>query len=326
MRVLFVRHAIAEDREQFAATGKSDDHRPLTPQGRDKMQQAASGLYRVMPDVELLATSPLTRAAETAAIVAKAYGNLKPVELDVLSPGSRPHELLSWLQTLSVDAVALVGHEPDLSCAVSWLLTGREEPVVEFKKGAACLLEFGGTVDVCNAVLLWAMRPAQLRRLGESSAAGKTDRHEDDLERASSERGSPAMARGKGRSGEPNWKDERHRQKSSRKEEKTKAKLSRKQAKQARKRASRSQHAVVGFDNRVELPKVVAVIQDLLTGFQGGSVSVESADQNLTVSPCAVVEFRVRARQTHKRESIMLRVRWPRTSVSEETASLRVSS
>jgi amphi-Trp domain-containing protein len=207
------------------------------------------------------------------------------------------------------------------------LLTGREEPVVEFKKGAACLLEFGGTVDVCNAVLLWAMRPAQLRRLGESStAAGKTDRDEGNLERASSERGSPAMAQGKGCSGQPSWKEERHRQKLSRKEEKRKAKLSRKQAKQARKRASRSQQAVVGYDNRLELSKVVALIQDVLTGFQGGSVSVESADQKLTVSPSALVEFRVRARQTHKSESIMLRVRWPRTSVSEETASLRVSS
>ena len=66
MRLLLIRHAIAEEREDFARTGKDDGLRPLTDDGRKKMKQAARGLRGLVPDIDLLATSPLTRVVAFA--------------------------------------------------------------------------------------------------------------------------------------------------------------------------------------------------------------------------------------------------------------------
>jgi phosphohistidine phosphatase len=61
--------------------------------------------------------------------------------------------------------IAAVGHEPHLSGLVSLLLTGRAGAVIELKKGAACLLDLGEQPAAGKARLLWALTPAQLRRL-----------------------------------------------------------------------------------------------------------------------------------------------------------------
>ena len=62
MQLLIVRHSAAEDKEDFAKTGKSDDLRPLTAEGKETMAQAAKGLREVVPEISELATSPLVRA------------------------------------------------------------------------------------------------------------------------------------------------------------------------------------------------------------------------------------------------------------------------
>ena len=62
MQLLVIRHAIAVEREDFARTGKDDRLRPLTDEGRKKMKQGAKGLRQLAPRIDLLATSPLTRA------------------------------------------------------------------------------------------------------------------------------------------------------------------------------------------------------------------------------------------------------------------------
>jgi phosphohistidine phosphatase SixA len=61
--------------------------------------------------------------------------------------------------------VAVVGHEPDLSGLVSWLLAGAARPLVALGKGAACLLELEKPA-ARTATLLWLLPPRGLRRLG----------------------------------------------------------------------------------------------------------------------------------------------------------------
>jgi phosphohistidine phosphatase len=167
MKLLLIRHAIAEEREDFARTGKDDRLRPLTDEGRKKMKQAARGLREIAPAVDLLATSPLTRAAQTGAIVDSVYGGLKEVEIEELSPESTPGDFLLWLRKQKGDCVAAVGHEPSLSLILSWLLTGSERRIFAFRKGGACLLDFPDEVGAGTATLLWALTPAQLRDLAD---------------------------------------------------------------------------------------------------------------------------------------------------------------
>lgn len=167
MQLLVIRHAIAEDRDAFARTGQRDDLRPLTSDGRRRMRRAARGLRRVVPQLGVLAASPLVRAAQTAEIVGEAYGGMEFDTWAELSPGIQPAMLLDRLRSLYVEGgpVAVVGHEPDLGEAVGWLLTGSARSFLEMKKGAACLLEFDGPPDAERATLLWHLTPGQLRRL-----------------------------------------------------------------------------------------------------------------------------------------------------------------
>ena len=165
MKLLLLRHAIAEEQEDFARTGKDDRLRPLTDEGRKKMKQSAKGLREIVPDLDLLATSPLTRAAQTAAIVDSVYGGLPEVEIEELSPEATPADFLRWLRKQKAGTIAAVGHEPTISMILSWLLTGSERRIFSFRKGGACLIEFTGDVGGGTATLLWALTPAQLREL-----------------------------------------------------------------------------------------------------------------------------------------------------------------
>lgn len=165
MRLLVIRHAIAEDREAFARTGADDSTRPLIDEGRRKMRGAAAGLRTLVPGVDRLASSPFTRALQTAEIVAGAYGGLSVETADVLRPESRPGSFLQWIQGHEAATVAVVGHEPHLGILTAWLVTGVAEPWLPLKKGGACLLEFERAPRAGGARLAWLVSGGVLRKL-----------------------------------------------------------------------------------------------------------------------------------------------------------------
>lgn len=167
MNLLVIRHAIALDAAEYARDHADDAGRPLTPEGEKKMKKVARGLLELVPGIDLLATSPLTRAAQTAKIVAAAYGGLDPVTVAALAPAQPVGALADWLEgQRRHGTVAIVGHEPSLGRAVSWLLAGSERSFLQLKKGAACLLQFDARVSAASATLRWALAPSQLRGLG----------------------------------------------------------------------------------------------------------------------------------------------------------------
>ena len=166
MHLLLIRHAIAEDRVTFARTGSPDALRPLTPKGRRRMALGAAGLRAVLPSIDVLASSPLTRAEQTAEIVRDEYGLARFQRVQALASGDGS-ALLEWLDRLDPDSVvAVVGHEPSLSEWCSWLLSGGLNDFVAVKKGSAILIEFPGEIRPGAAWLHWALTPRQLRRLG----------------------------------------------------------------------------------------------------------------------------------------------------------------
>lgn len=167
MRLLLIRHAIALEREEFARTGKDDGLRPLSDEGRKRMKLAARGLRELVPDIDLLATSPLTRAAQTGAILDSVYGGLKEVEIAELSPGGSPQSFLAWLKRQKAETVAVVGHEPGLSRLATWLLSGGAGSLLAFRKGGAALLELAAAPAPGGAKLLWMLTPGQLRALSD---------------------------------------------------------------------------------------------------------------------------------------------------------------
>jgi phosphohistidine phosphatase len=167
VELLVVRHAIAEEREAFAVTGKPDAERPLTDEGRRKFVKVARGLAALVESVDVLATSPLARATETGEILARELELGRAARLVELAPDAEPRALMPWLRkNASRSCVAVVGHEPHLSLLVEYLLTGAPgRGFVTLKKGGACLLSLGRRPVAGRAELAFLLTPGQLRRL-----------------------------------------------------------------------------------------------------------------------------------------------------------------
>ena len=166
MHLLIVRHAIAEDREAFAARGHLDSERPITAAGRKKMIKAAAGLREAVPQLDHLVTSPFTRAAQTADIVAKALGLPHPETVDFLTPERHPREFLDWLKTRPpANGVGVVGHEPHLGQLISWCLTGNVNAPFDLRKGGVALVDFPDQPEEGKGALCWLLTPGQLRKL-----------------------------------------------------------------------------------------------------------------------------------------------------------------
>lgn len=166
MRTLFVRHGEAEDRETFAHSGRPDRQRPLTARGRERMWLAARGLVAQAPALDVLATSPYARAVQTAEILAKAYGGIPIKQISALAPHASREALITWLATQPVvGCIALVGHSPDLSRFITHLICHHAMPVLELKKGGACLVSFSRDARPGDGVLRWLMDATQLGKV-----------------------------------------------------------------------------------------------------------------------------------------------------------------
>jgi phosphohistidine phosphatase len=168
MQLLIIRHAIAEDKEAFARTGRPDTERPLTKRGQKVMARVAKGLRRQVKSIDVLAASPLVRAAQTAAIVAKEYGEIAVDTVPALDPESAPAAFAAWLRTQrDAEVVAVVGHEPHLGMLVTWLMSGLRDSHVTLEKAGACLLEIEGQPGARSATLRWLLTPEVLIELAE---------------------------------------------------------------------------------------------------------------------------------------------------------------
>jgi phosphohistidine phosphatase len=169
MELLVIRHGPAMDKEEFAKTGKSDDLRPLTSAGMEEMKEIAKGLRAVVKKIDVLATSPLVRAVQTAEIVGAEYEISESKTIKCLSPDSDPKEFKKWCEDFAeVKRVAIVGHEPHLTMLVTWLLTGEEDSIIELKKGGMCLLDFDDEIKSGSGILRWLITPGQLTKIRTS--------------------------------------------------------------------------------------------------------------------------------------------------------------
>ncbi|MEK7323321.1 MAG: histidine phosphatase family protein [Pseudomonadota bacterium] len=165
-QVIVIRHAIAQDPEAAAAAGLADAERVLTTAGRHEMSAVARGLAVLVPELELIFSSPLRRARQTADIVAAAFTGLSVEETEALSPGAPPASLYRQLAA-GPRCVAIVGHEPMLGKWVSRSLTFGQFSFIRFEKGGACLLAFPAVPEHAQAELCWFCPPAVLRRLAK---------------------------------------------------------------------------------------------------------------------------------------------------------------
>ena len=104
MRLILVRHAHADP-------GDPDELRPLSARGREEARALGERLGATEPDAVL--ASPLLRARETAAAIARASGVELRVD-DRLAPGATADDVLEAAEEAGAIVVA-VAHQPDCS-------------------------------------------------------------------------------------------------------------------------------------------------------------------------------------------------------------------
>ncbi len=137
------------------------------------MAVAARGLQALEVRCDLLLTSPLVRARETARLVQRALRPRPPMKvLRPLAPGGGSGGVLAGLATLPHDAAILVvGHEPDLSRLLGALiLETRGDIAVEFKKGGVACIDCPGVPRPGTGRLVYHLPPRILRRLAKRGA------------------------------------------------------------------------------------------------------------------------------------------------------------
>ena len=166
MDLYIIRHAVAYDRDD--ALWPDDRVRPLTPEGEKRWKKSANGLKQVAKDVQATLSSRLVRAWDTAVYLEKNTGWPAPVPCEALEPGHSPEEVLEVLREQGgSNAVALVGHEPDLHELIAYLLSGDADRItIDLQKGACVHLSLMGGIEPGGATLHSILTPKSLRALG----------------------------------------------------------------------------------------------------------------------------------------------------------------
>lgn len=159
-----IRHGVAEPRGD---AWSDDTKRPLTDDGMSRLRKSARGLVRLGIAFDVVMTSPLTRARQTAEIVASAFNARPPiVVIDSLAPSGSYQALIADLEKQGRRTrIALVGHEPAIGETAA-RLAGSRHPF-SLKKGAVCRIDVDALPPAGPGTLRWLATPRMLRSIGK---------------------------------------------------------------------------------------------------------------------------------------------------------------
>jgi phosphohistidine phosphatase len=163
MKLYFVRHGLAGQSEDYL----NDRERPLTEEGKAKTAKVAQRLGQLGVKFDLILTSPLVRAVQTAEILQKAGLSSKIEQFNPLSPHGNIQDWLQWWQKFDYqreeNAIALVGHEPDLGYWTEMLLWGKFQGKLSVKKAGIIGLEVPNQQNpLGKCQLFWLTAPKLL--------------------------------------------------------------------------------------------------------------------------------------------------------------------
>lgn len=157
LKLYFLRHGQAGNRQDWQG---DDSERPLTVEGKKRMQREAAAIWRLELPLDVIISSPLVRAAQTAEIVARARGSAARLVTDGrLAPGFGPKQLAAIVaEHRNVRGLMLVGHEPDFSETISQVTGGGR---LAMKKGGLACVEVGDLASL-KGTLVWLIPPKVL--------------------------------------------------------------------------------------------------------------------------------------------------------------------
>lgn len=146
MQLYFLRHGAAD----WPDWKQPDDERPLTKAGRKEMHQVGEFLASLKAQPDVILTSPLPRASQTADIAGE-HLKIRCHEEKLLGPGFRIEDLTRLLRKYPRQVLMLVGHEPDFTLVIAALTGAR----LKLSKAGVALVD----LNLLKGKLLWLFPP-----------------------------------------------------------------------------------------------------------------------------------------------------------------------
>lgn len=169
MATLYIqRHGRAEP-----ALGKSDRERALTDVGRAEIEAAARAMVSSGFRCDIIWSSPLVRAFQTAHLMAQALPGVVHDVIDELAPGGDLEEVARALGRHSAHSrVLVVGHMPDVAHATHEFLADPRGAPTALETGSVACVHFDGAIALGQGSLEWSATTVELARAGIPHAHG----------------------------------------------------------------------------------------------------------------------------------------------------------
>jgi len=163
VELYLIRHGLAEERGE---AWPDDTKRPLTPKGMSRLRKSARGLADLGVSFDVILTSPLVRARQTAEIIAAQLdGRPALVNTESLAPDGTYAAVAAELEKHAKRTrIALVGHEPGIGELAARLIGSRH--AVAFRKAAVCRVDLDGLPPSGPGELRWFLTSRILRKIG----------------------------------------------------------------------------------------------------------------------------------------------------------------
>lgn len=146
-----------------------DSERPLSPRGEEDAALMGRVLSLLDGSVDIVVTSPLVRAVQTGEIVGNEISDHPIFHVSShLAPGFNHRALFEELLSISAGShVVAIGHQPDMSNFVSFLVTGDHGASIRMATGSIVKL----VVDRgrMHVGLDWVLSPDVVRALYSGS-------------------------------------------------------------------------------------------------------------------------------------------------------------
>lgn len=153
MKIFFMRHGVAGP-----AHGQIKDYdRALTDEGRSQLNLIAKAMQRLTIRPDVILTSPLVRARQTAEIIAPALDS-RLETAEELQPGCTLDDLQRLLRRYQHEAVMVIGHEPDFSALVARLINADERGIL-LKKGGMIRIDVDGRPQAGRGRMVMLLTP-----------------------------------------------------------------------------------------------------------------------------------------------------------------------
>jgi phosphohistidine phosphatase len=155
MNLYLIRHSIAEN----ISINKKDFDRELTAEGKIIITKASESWKNYLGQIDVVLTSPLTRAMQTAEILSSNLQNIPNIIKDNnLGTGSRTADLIDLLNSLDYKNVVVVGHQPDLSHHIN-NFCGTGSFNLAFPPASLAKIEFENSIKYGKGRLIYFIPP-----------------------------------------------------------------------------------------------------------------------------------------------------------------------